>query len=58
MAHVPWYVKIAELDTETEREDFMRGVFGFRPKESKAIVATLIAGYVGGKVASKAKKKK
>lgn len=58
MAHVPWYVKIVELDTQAERDNFMRGVFGFRPKEDKSIVAALIAGYVGGKVASKAKKKK
>jgi len=57
MAHVPWYVKIAELDTEHEREDFMRGVFGFRPKEKTALVTAVIAGYIAGKVATKAKRK-
>lgn len=57
MAHTPWYIKIAELDSEHEREEFMRGVFGFRPRENKNLVATLVAGYIGGKVASKAKKR-
>jgi hypothetical protein len=57
MAHVPWYKKAAEIHSAHEREEFIRGVFGFRPKERQPIVTALIAGYVGGKVAAKGKKK-
>lgn len=57
MAHVPWYKKAAEIHSTHEREEFIRGVFGFRPKERQPILTALIAGYVGGKVAAKGKKK-
>lgn len=57
MAYVPWYQKMAEIHSAKEREEFIRGVFGFRPKERQPILTALIAGYVGGKVASKDKKK-
>jgi len=56
MAHVPWYTQVAEMNNQHEREEFMRGVFGFRPKEKQPIFAALLAGYIGGKVA-KGKKK-
>ena len=64
MAYVPWWQKVAEMNNQHEREEFMKGVFGFRPKEKRPNVAALIAGtsaaYVAGAlyVASKAKKKK
>jgi hypothetical protein len=58
MAWKPWYKQVAEMNNQHEREEFIRGAFGFRPKEKQPIVAALIAGYVGGKVASKAKRKK
>ena len=56
MAWKPWYKEVAEMNNQHEREEFIRGVFGFRPKEKQPIAAMLIAGYVGGKVASKGKK--
>jgi len=46
------------MNDTNEQQEFMRGVFGFRPKEKQPIVVGLIAGYVGGKVAAKGKKKK
>ena len=58
MAWKPWYERLAEMNGKEEAEEFMRGVFGFRPKNTQPIVTGLIAGYVGGKVAAKAKKKK
>ena len=64
MAYVPWYQQVAEMNNQQEREAFIQGVFGFRPKEKRTNVAALIAGttaaYVAGAVyvASKAKKNK
>jgi len=64
MAYVPWWQEAAEINNQNEREEFIKGVFGFRPKEKRPNVAALIAGssaaYVAGAlyVASKAKKKK
>jgi hypothetical protein len=56
MAWMPWYKQVAEMENQHEREEFIRGVFGFRPKQKQPIVAMLVAGYIGGKVASKGKK--
>ena len=64
MAYVPWWQEAAEINNQNEREEFIKGVFGFRPKEKRPNVAALIAGtsaaYAAGAlyVASKAKKKK
>ena len=64
MAYVPWWQEAAEINNQNEREEFIKGVFGFRPKEKRPNVAALIAGssaaYVAGAlyVASKAKKMK
>lgn len=57
MAYKPWYERAAEMD-QHEAENFLRGVFGFRPKERQPILAMLVAGYIGGKIASKGKDKK
>jgi hypothetical protein len=57
MAYKPWYERAAELNGKDEVEEFMRGMFGYRPKNKQPIITGLIAGYVGGKVAAKAKKK-
>jgi hypothetical protein len=50
------------LNGKDEVENFMRGMFGGRPKDKQPIITGLIAGYVGGKVAgktvAKARKKK
>lgn len=63
MAHKPWYVQAAEINSQHERDEFVKGVFGFRPKEKRPIFASLIAGSavayaVGAHRAKKAKKKK
>jgi hypothetical protein len=68
MAHVPWYQQVAEMNSQHEREEFLKGMFGFRPKEKRPVIASLIAGtttaylagavYVGAKKVAKAKKKK
>ena len=51
MAWKPWYKQAAEMENAVEREEFIKGVFGFRPKEKQPILAMLVAGYIGGKVA-------
>ena len=62
MGYKPWYERAAELNGKDEVEEFMRGAFGYRPKDKQPIITGLIAGYVGGKVAgktvAKARKKK
>lgn len=58
MAWKPWYERAAELNGKEETEEFMRGVFGYTPKYKQPIITGLIAGYIGGKVAAKAAKKK
>jgi hypothetical protein len=50
-----WYEKAAEINDQHERENFLRGVFGFQPKEKHPIFAAVIAGYVAGKIASRNK---
>ena len=63
MAHKPWYLQAAEINSQTERDEFVKGVFGFRPKEKRPLFAMLIAGtgaaYAAGahRAAKKAKKK-
>lgn len=64
MAYVPWWQEAAEINNQNEREEFIKGVFGFRPTEKRPIVAGLILGstvaYMAGaaKTVAKAKKKK
>jgi hypothetical protein len=48
----PWWEKVADYDTAHEREEFMRGVAGFRPSNRQAMIVGLVAGYVGGKAAT------
>jgi hypothetical protein len=57
MAYRPWYEKMADIDSANEREEFIRGVFGFRPREKQPIVAALIAGYIGGTIATRNQRK-
>ena len=57
MAWKPWYERAAEMNGK-EAEEFMKGVFGFRPRDKRPIVAGLVAGVVGGKIVAKALKKK
>ena len=56
MAWKPWYERAAEMNGK-EAEEFMRGIFGWKPKDKRPIIAGLIAGYVGGKVAASSVKK-
>ena len=56
MAYRPWYERVSDYGTQHEREEFIRGVFGFRPKEKQPIVAALIAGYIGGTIATRNRK--
>lgn len=64
MSSKPWYMQAAEIENRQEREQFIMGVYGFRPKEKRPVVASLLLGssiaYLAGaaRYASKAKKKK
>jgi hypothetical protein len=51
----PWWEKMADLDTAAEKEEFLRGVGGGKPRKPSTGVSTLLlgvlAGYIGGKIA-------
>lgn len=55
MAWKPWYEQLAEMNNEAEKKEFIRGVFGAKPSNKAPIIAGLIAGYVGAKIANKKK---
>lgn len=55
MAWKPWYEQLAEMNNEAEKKEFMKGVFGYKSMDKAPIIAGLIAGYIGAKVASKKK---
>ena len=63
MAYKPWWVQAAEINSQTERDEFVKGVFGQRPKEKQPIFAAMLLGTgvayaAGAHRAKKAKKKK
>ena len=55
----PWWEKVGEFDTPAEREEFMRGIAGGRPKSIKGsdILIGIVAGYIGGKISQPRDKK-
>lgn len=58
MGWKPWYEQLAEMNNEAEKKEFMKGVFGGRRSTNTGpIIAGLVAGYLGAKVATKKKKK-
>ena len=63
MAYKPWWVQAAEINSQHERDEFVKGVFGQRPKEKQPLFAALLVGtgvaYAAGarRHAKKAKKK-
>ncbi|NBT46533.1 MAG: hypothetical protein EBT07_01765 [Actinobacteria bacterium] len=59
MAWRPWWEEIQEIQSATERQEFVRGIFGSKRKDQGPIIAGLVGGYLGAKVATtKAQKKK
>jgi hypothetical protein len=56
MAWKPWYEQVAEMNNESEKQEFVRGVFGFKPIDRGPIIAGLVAGYLGAKVATRKQK--
>jgi hypothetical protein len=49
----PWWEKVADFDTPHEREEFMRGIAGFRPSNRTAHLLGLVAGYYGVRALTK-----
>jgi hypothetical protein len=55
----PWWAKVADIDDPREKEEFMRGVGGAKKTTfGSQVLLSLIAGYVGGKVAERTGKNK
>jgi hypothetical protein len=48
----PWWNKVADTDYQ-ERENFLRGIPGFKNANRQSILLGLVAGYVGGKIAQR-----
>lgn len=54
MAWKPWYEQLAEMNNESEKQEFMKGVFFSGSGASKGpVIAGLVAGYLGVKLAKK-----
>lgn len=50
----PWWQQVGELSTRAEQEEFIRGIGGAKKSGvSENILLTLLAGYVGGKIAQR-----
>jgi hypothetical protein len=49
----PWWEKMAQLSTQAEKEQFLRGVGGASAQSGSGILFTIIAGYVGGRLAER-----
>lgn len=50
----PWWERVAELESAREREEFVRGVAGDKPRTTHStILLGLVAGYIGGKAAQR-----
>ena len=55
----PWWERVGDLHTAAEQEEFIRGVGGAKkPSFGENVILSLIAGYVGGKIAQRTGKKK
>jgi hypothetical protein len=50
----PWWEKVADISDPRERQEFIRGVGGAKNTTfGTQVILSLIAGYVGGKVAGR-----
>jgi hypothetical protein len=55
----PWWERVADIPNPQEQQEFIRGVGGARkPTFGQTILLSVIAGYVGGKVAQRIGNKK
>lgn len=55
----PWWARVADISDPREREEFIRGVGGAkRPSFGEQVILSMIAGYVGGKIAERTGNKK
>lgn len=55
----PWWERIADIPNPQEQKEFMRAVGGaMKPTVGDTILLSILAGYVGGKVAQRTGKKK
>lgn len=55
----PWYIKVGEIHDPREREAFMQGVGGgLSGTTGQHVLLSIIAGYVGGRIAQRKSDKK
>ena len=52
----PWYEQVADMQSASERDEFVKGMFGFQPRNQHKFVIGLLAGYVGTKLLFNSKK--
>jgi hypothetical protein len=47
-----WYDEAAEIYNAAEREQFIKGAFGFHKKDNSSLIAGLIGGFIGAQIAT------
>ncbi len=52
----PWYEQVADMQSASERDEFVKGMYGFKPHNQHNFVIGLLAGYVGTKLLFNSKK--
>lgn len=50
---IPWYEQIAQVNT-SERDEFVKGMYGLRPNSQHTFLIGMLAGYFGTKYATNA----
>ena len=56
MAWMPWYERMAEMDSAEEREEYLRGVFGPPPLQGKQVAGMALTALMTGWGISQVKK--
>jgi hypothetical protein len=52
----PWWQQIADMQSAKERDEFVKGMYGFKTHNQHSFVIGLVAGYVGAGLLIKSKK--
>ena len=56
MAWMPWYERMAEMDSAQEREEYLRGVFGPPPLKGRQVAGIALTAVMAGWGAGQIKK--
>ena len=51
---IPWYEQVTNIHSASERDEFVKGMYGQRPNSQHTFLVGLLAGYFGTKYATNA----